>query len=38
MEESEVKLDIADMIMEHLVTETAVMLTKLEHSATHAIK
>lgn len=32
MEESEVKLDIADMVMEHLVTETAELLLKLEHS------
>lgn len=34
MEETEVKIDVADMVMEQLVTETADILIQLEHCRT----
>ena len=36
MEETEVKIDVADMIMEKLVTETAAMLNMLHNRKTAA--
>ncbi len=33
MEEAEVKIDVADMVMDQLVTETAEFLLKAEHKS-----